>query len=408
MAELLILHCHTPSCDQVTWLIKGPGVAETFEGTLTEAAQEAKGRRVLVLIPSTEVLITEVKIPTRNRQRLLQAIPFSLENELTEDIDQLHFAAGSIDSDNVTPVIIIARQKLESWLEKLDSAGIETLAIYPDLLCLPLSNDSWSLYHDNHVLQLHSQAHKGFSVDSVNGADFLKLALQQAEEHTPKTLTLYQLKDTASDLDLNTIAPNCEITNVALDSLAQLTALLGNNINEKQQINLLQNEYQRVDKMTLQWKRWLPAAVLGLLFAGLSMILTVQDYFHYEQQSAELNTQIRKTFQQAFPKIKRIVDPKQQMEQQLKALQVGQSGGFAQFTSLFVPTARIIKKSPNTELQNISFRDGQLNLQLTIKELQALEALKKSIEREKLKVEIRSANASGKQVTSQIRISGGQ
>ena len=408
MAELFILQCHDSSCDRVTWFIKGGVVSETSEGNLEEAAQQARGRRTLVLIPGTEILITQVRIPTRNRQRLIQAIPFSLENELTEDIDHLHFAAGNIDSDNVTPVVVIARQKLESWLEKFDSAGIEPMGIYPDLLCLPLNSNSWSLYLDDLILQARTQTNQGFSVDAVNGEDYLRLALQQAEAQAPKTLTLYRLKDTPSLQNLNGIAPDCEIISEEFDSPSDLTALLGRNLDEKQQINLLQGEYLRIDKMTLQWKRWLPAAVLGLVFTGLSMALTVQEYFHYERQSAELNTQIRQTFQQAFPNIKRIVDPKVQMEQQLKAMQRGQSGSFAQFASLFVPAASVIKNSPNTTLENISFRDGQLNLQLTIKELQALETLKKTIESKRLEVEIRSANASGNQVTSHLRITGGK
>ncbi|MES9978186.1 MAG: type II secretion system protein GspL, partial [Candidatus Thiodiazotropha sp. 6PLUC5] len=101
MAEQFILQCHDSSCKQVTWSIKGAGVNEAGEGSLAQASQLAKGRRTLVLIPAVDILITSVNIPTRNRQRLLQAIPFSLENELTEDIDQLHFAAGTMDSDGI-------------------------------------------------------------------------------------------------------------------------------------------------------------------------------------------------------------------------------------------------------------------------------------------------------------------
>ena len=407
MAEHFILQCHDASCKQVTWSIKGGGINEAGEGTLAEASQLAKGRRTLVLIPAVDILITSVNIPTRNRQRLIQAIPYSLENELTEDIDDLHFAAGIMDSESTTPVAIISRQKLAEWLDKLDSAGVEPLGLYPDLLGLPLDSDSWSLYQDDENLQIRTQANLGFSVDAINGDEFLKLALQQAGETAPKKLTLYNLKGNPPSLDLESIAPECEIIVKEIDSFSHLTTLLGNSLNEKEQINLLQGEYQRVDKMTLQWKRWLPAAVLGLILVALSIGTSVQEYFNYKQQSTELHTQIRQTFQQAFPNVKRIVDPRVQMEQQLKKMQQGQSGNFAQFASLFVPAASVIKNSPNTTLENITFRDGQLNLQLTIKELQALENLKKTIESKRLNVEIRSANASDNKVTSHLRITGG-
>ena len=407
MAEHFILQCHDKSCKRVTWSSKGGGVIEAGEGSLSEASQIAKGRRTLVFIPAVDILITSVNIPTRNRQRLLQAIPFALENELTQEIGNLHFAAGTMGSDNTTPVAIISREKLDEWLEKLDSAGIEPLGIYPDLLGLPLDDDAWSVYQDDKTLQIRTNDNLGSSVDAINGGDFLSLAIQQAGESAPRRLTHYQLKENPNTLDLATIAPDCEVTVKEIDSRPHLTTLLADSLNEKEQLNLLQGEYQRVDKMTLQWKRWLPAAALGLILVVLSIGTSIQEYFSYKSQNVELQGQIRATFQQAFPKIKRIVDPRTQMEQQLKIMQQGQSGNFAQFASLFAPAASVIKESPNTSLDNISFRDGQLNLQLIIKELQALERLKKAIESKHLNVEIRSANASDNQVTSHLRITGG-
>jgi general secretion pathway protein L len=407
MADYLILHCKDLSCDQVSWTIRSAVGSESASGSLDQAAQQAKGRRTLVLVPSSELLITSVNIPTRNRQRLLQAIPFSLENELTEDIDELHFAAGNMDSNNITPVAVVSRSQLEAWLETLESAGIEPLGMFPDILSLPIESDAWSLYENQHQLQIRTQNNMGYCVDGVNGGEFLNLALQQAAESTPQKLILYRLNGVDSELDLPIIAPECEIIEREIAKPDDITQLLAENLHEKQSLNLLQGEYLRVDKTTLQWKRWLPAAVMALILIVLSIGSSIQEYNHYDEQSKQLHAQIRETFQQAFPDVKRIVDPKAQMEQRLKSLQRGQSGGFAQFASLFVPSASVIKNSPNTTLQNISFRDGQLNLQLTIKELQALETLKKTIESKRLTVEIRSANAADNQVTSHLRITGG-
>ncbi|MEJ2403363.1 MAG: type II secretion system protein GspL [Candidatus Thiodiazotropha sp.] len=405
MAEVFVLQCHDSRCEQVSWSIRGGPVNETAEGTLEEAALQARGRRTLVLIPASEVLMTHVRIPTRNRQRLLQAIPFSLENELTEDIDELHFAAGVMDDNQLTPVMVIARQRLEEWLSHLEEAGLEPMGLFVDLTCLPRPEGAWSLYQDPQFLLIQTQQNQGFSVDTMNAESVLGLALKQAQEHPPQKLVVHCLEGMEPIPNLDSIAPDCEITVQSVPSRSELTALLASNLNEKSRINLLQGQYLRVDKTTLQWKRWLPAVVLGAVFTGLSMATTVKDYYTYEQQSKALDLEIRKTFQDAFPDIKRIVDPRVQMEQQLKALQ-GSGKGFAQFSNLFIPAAEIVNKAPNTTLESISFRDGQLDLQLTIKELQALEPLKSQLRAAGLNVEIRSANASGSQVTSHIRITG--
>jgi general secretion pathway protein L len=404
MAETLLLYSPDPESEKLAWEVHGGLQTLSGEASLEEVAEMAKGRRTQLLLPASEVTITQVQIPTKNRQRLLQAIPFTLETELAQDVEQLHFAIGTTDENNTTPVIIIARDRLEAWLSRFEAVGIEAMAIYIDLLALPLKKNHWTLFHDSDSLMVRSGDQSGFCTDSVNGPDLLGLALAQSETK-PEGLNILQMEETAP-LTLPE-STDLEIENTPLQSRTELIELLANNLKLKQQINLLQGEYKKVDKLTLQWKRWLPAAILAAVAIALTLALNVADYYSYQRQSAELDTQIRQVFKQAFPNIKRIVDPKVQMEQQLKVMRGGSKGGAAQFASLFVPAASVIQTSPNTKLENISFRDGHLDLQLTIKELQALEKLKKSIEEKALKVEIRTANASGNQVTSHLRISGG-
>ncbi|MCU7914749.1 MAG: type II secretion system protein GspL [Candidatus Thiodiazotropha sp. (ex Gloverina cf. vestifex)] len=399
MAETLIIYSSGLAGQAVTWQIQGGLQALSGEGDLAAAAELARGRRTLLLIPASEVLITKVQLPTKNRQRLMQAIPFTLETVLTQYVEQVHFAIGATDSDNITPVVVINRSRLDTWLSRLESAGIEPLGIYIDLLCLPLSQQHWSLYHDDATLLVRTGPFEGFSVGPASGVDLIQFALQQSET-PPEALDVHQLEGAQSLSGLETVEAKSHI--IPLENQVQLTELMAGNLKEKQQINLLQGDYQRVDKL----KRWLPAAILAGIALLLTLVMNVTNYYSYKQQSAELDTRIRQVFQQAFPNIKRVVDPKVQMEQQLKAMRSGQRGGAAQFASLFIPAASVIQSSPNTRLESVSFRDGQLDLQLTIKELQALANLKKTIEQKALSVEIRAANASGNQVTSHIRISG--
>jgi general secretion pathway protein L len=401
MAETLVIHCHDLAGTRATWLVKGGLQILTGSGTLEEAAKLAKGRRVLALIPADEALITQVEVPTKNRQRLLQAIPFALETELTQDVEELHFAVGATIGENTTPVVVISRIRLEKWLSALESQGIEPLGLYLDLLCLPQDQACWSLLVDQDQVQILSAPNQGFCADRQNAPELLQIALQQSGDEAPRRVKCYQLSDQPLELP-----PELETESIDLDSEESLISQLAGQLNEKSLINLLQGDYKKVDKFTLQWKRWLPAAVLAGVALLLSLVLNLLDYYHYKQQSVDLRQEIEQVFRQAFPDVKRVVDPKFQMEQELKAMRGGQRGGSAQFGSLFVPAASVIKSSPDTRLENISFRDGQLDLQLSLKELQALERLKQAIEQKGLSVEIRTANASGNRVSSFLRISG--
>ncbi len=399
MAETLVLHSQDLA-GPVTWCVLGGLQTLTGSGSLEDAAHLAKGRRVMVLIPADEALVTQVTIPTKNRQRLLQAIPFALETELTQDVELLHFAVGITDAENTSPVVVISRIRLEKWLSTLESQGIEPLGLYLDLLALPLPAEGWSLLVEGDQLQIRSGEHSGFCADRENAPDLLQIAMHQAGDAAPTRLSVYSF-----DATTPLLPEGIESQSITLDSRETLTALMAKQLQDKQPINLLQGDYKKVDRFTLQWKRWLPAAALAGVALLLSLTLNILDYYHYRRMNQQLDQQIQQVFNQAFPEIKRVIDPKVQMEQQLKALRGGQTGGGAQFAALFTPSAAVVKNSPDTRLESISFRDGQLDLQLTIKELQTLEKVKQTIEEKRLAVEIRAANASGNQVTSHLRIS---
>ncbi|MBA1330148.1 general secretion pathway protein GspL, partial [Candidatus Endoriftia persephone str. Guaymas] len=75
-----------------------------------------------------------------------------------------------------------------------------------------------------------------------------------------------------------------------------------------------------------------------------------------------------------------LVDAKAQTEQKLKELRTTQSTNQADFFSLFIAPASAIKESRGSKLRGISYRDGQLDIQLSTREIQAIEALKKRLE----------------------------
>ena len=54
----------------------------------------AAGRRVCVLVPGTDVLLAEPEFPVKAGAKLQQVVPYALEEQLAEDIDDLHFAIG--------------------------------------------------------------------------------------------------------------------------------------------------------------------------------------------------------------------------------------------------------------------------------------------------------------------------
>ncbi|HET7922784.1 MAG TPA: type II secretion system protein GspL, partial [Gammaproteobacteria bacterium] len=138
MAETLFLHL--PAADQaVGWLpvdTLGNRIGRVQQGGLTDAAAAARGRRLRVLVPGVHISLLRTSVPTRNPQKLLQAVPFALEDLLAEDIESLHFAIGPRDADGCS-VAVLQRARLEQWLQQLADAGLKADELIPDMLALP-------------------------------------------------------------------------------------------------------------------------------------------------------------------------------------------------------------------------------------------------------------------------------
>ena len=49
-----------------------------FHGNLAEAAAQAVGARVSVLVPGADVLLAQVELPAMKAQRLAKAVPYAL------------------------------------------------------------------------------------------------------------------------------------------------------------------------------------------------------------------------------------------------------------------------------------------------------------------------------------------
>jgi general secretion pathway protein L len=128
--------------EDAEWLgIDATGLPEATRqrGPLSLAASVGRSAEVIVLVPATQILLAEPELPPGSGIKLARAVPFALEEQLTEDIDQLVFALGRRRTGGGTPVAVVARTVLKDWLAALSEAGIEPVALYADMSLLPVN-----------------------------------------------------------------------------------------------------------------------------------------------------------------------------------------------------------------------------------------------------------------------------
>src|SRR5689334_16197691 len=124
MQEKLIIYLNPTDLNLPSWaVVAADGVVRqsAHRDHATGLAHIAEGKEIIAIVPAEDVLLTKIQLPKMNRARLMQAVPFALEDELIADVDTLHFAVGEYEADKELTVAVVAQEKMQQWLGMLSS-----------------------------------------------------------------------------------------------------------------------------------------------------------------------------------------------------------------------------------------------------------------------------------------------
>jgi general secretion pathway protein L len=369
-------------------------------GSLVNAAGESAGLRVTVLVPATECLLSQVKVPGRNRQKLLRAIPFALEEQLSDEVENLHFAVGKAMVDDAWPVVVISRHYMQALMDTIAGAGLDVQQVISELQAIPVAEDEITVLLDGEIAMVRSGPFSGYVADSENLG--LLLAAEPRDEEAPLPVLRLLLREHSQLPDTEAVAAETQVQQFAGDPLIIFARGL-----DASAVNLLQGAFSRSGEWLRVVRPWRSTA--ALLLAGLlvSAVVTGIDYFRLSHESDQLRAEIEDTFRKAIPDVERIVNPRVQMEQQLEQVQRGLGAGGG-FLGLLARSGTVFKDVQGLEVQGVTFRGGRLDVDLTVLNLQLLDELKQKLSQGgKLAVDIQSATTGADQrVQSRLRIQG--
>ena len=128
MTDTILLHLRSLSADdpvEAVYYSPASGPRALGRITLADAAMRASGKRVLAVLPATDVLALSLTLPDAATSKLRASLPFALEEQVACEIDTQHCALGPRLADGRWTVRVIARARLEAWLALLRTVGVE-------------------------------------------------------------------------------------------------------------------------------------------------------------------------------------------------------------------------------------------------------------------------------------------
>ncbi len=373
--------------------------------SLSEAASRGAGRQVIVLAPSEQVVLTEVDVPTSNRQRQMQAVPYLLEDLLVEDVEQLHFALGDYQDGKVV-VATVAHEQMRRWMERLAEAGIQTKLMVPDILALPFGEEIWSVVLVGDIAKVRTGWQSGFSCDAENLPVLLEQALEHAGDNRPQSLQVTDCRNSKTPAPEMFLPRDMEYRIVDCDESFLPLLARGYRDGNTHAINLLQGQYSQRERLSKFWRPWRPAAALLVALLAVQGVMAGVEYQRLSAEKAQLEKLVEENFRQGFPEIKRIVNPRLQAERALKSMQ-GQ-GGETDLLTLLAEIGPVLQSVPDARLQGLNYKEGKLVLGMRLESLQQLDELEQQLkQKSSLAVEVLSASSRNKHVEARIKIGAG-
>lgn len=401
MNEQIIIRLGSTEQQAVDWLVWSSLTEEVIaSGRLADAtelpalAQRLGQRPVTALVPACDVILKTVPLPSKPNRQLLQALPFMLEEEQAEDIEQLLILpAKTLEQDKqyLQQVAVLSRQKFELWLSWLQQAGFLLQRMLPDALLLP------ELEHQPVAIELAAQG-------AAQSQWLLKQGPWQVscveQSWWPEYLALLQLPSVLSYspwpahvLQPHQLAP------------AELPlALLARQL-PSQSFNLLQGEYAPKKPQNKYWQQWQQPILLAGATLVLYLATVALEAWQFKRQADQFKAQAATLYKSQFPG-ERVVDLNRQVKRKLAA--AGGTDPNQSFLGLLATVQPLLAQQPELVLDNLRFdgRKAELKFQATAASFQSFEQLKTQLQQQGFLVEQGALSNIGGKVQGTISLRG--
>lgn len=416
MAEYFVIRLGRKSDDAVEWIVaddSGTRRGHTVTGSLSDAADAVDGRPVIVLAPAIDVLTTSVDIPIRGGSRLNAALPFALEENLAEDVEKLHFAAGPRRENGVRPVAVVAREKMDDWLKQLGDAGINATQLIAENYGLARIPGTLSLLIADDCVLFNDGADTEFVMQGVLPSDTLVAAGfltdrndddQDGDEHRGH-LVIYCEPGDEERFSHDWIALRQELHSVDINLLPDgvlprlaVTVASGNGV------NLLQGRYGKKTDYRSQFRPWRNVAMLLVGLMAIGMIAKGVDIYRLTQEEATLQTQFAEEYRQVRPNDTReIMDPVNAVKS------IKQGMGTVTGPQVFLPSMRQLSdamaENKAAQIETISYRAGVIDVRITSPDVATLDNIQKMVSASgRFQASIQSTDQVADKISSRLQI----
>ncbi len=318
-------------------------------------------QELILVLPATLIFSKEVKIPSKNEEVINQSLPFTLEENLSTEISDNHFAYEQ-SGENLFNVCVVAKEVMKEINLQLENNLLNCKKLYSEIFSLPASSEILSILSINNY----------FIVNNNNTGTRLSAGLinQYVELSEAKKIHVY----TDKPLSLN--SEIIEYKQVDTTSF-QSKSLLNNKV-----VNLFQGTYdKKTDKQNKikSWKKSL-AIVVFLLVSWL--VINVFQLWNISQKIDEIKNNQHDLLVKLIPNASpsEMNDPYSAIQSRLKYVETNKSSSSNGFTQSLLFVGQTLIKHSTIKVVSIRQRDNKIEIKIHAPNVNELNQFQASLE----------------------------
>jgi len=324
------------------------------ETVLKQLKQQNRLQKELsvIWVPSQQVLITDVVVPGKRKAHWMAALPYALEETLTESVDDYHIVVLNRDAQDKVCAAVVSLEDMDKWQKQLSDYGLTHALLVPDCFRLPYQ----IIGQTGEVDTLHGE--KLWAVASIATAEGnLQLVRTSVYQGFVADDDWYPVlkQQFLAGYNLGHSHP-VQIKEQPINRQALLSSAQAN-LSVLTNLSLSQGDYKPISQSKNLWYEWRWTAALVTVLLVVWMANQFIQAQQLNQQAEYTAQQTEVLFKKLFPETKRIVNIKAQTLTKLKG-GVTENGQGIELMPVLQTIEPWFAKNKNVKLIELSWTQG--------------------------------------------------
>lgn len=342
---------------------------------------------VIGVVPGEWVTSHEVALPAKSRKQFNAALPYALEEAISEDVENMHFSCQRWKVDEACAVMVVAKDKMRYWQALANDHRLPIEQLLPDYALLPFHDSAdYSLSLNEGQLLANRRNGQGVSLDTdLIDVWMMEVPLDATIAVNDQQLTERLIRE-HPDRDFRHWPFGHKIAHW-LDYVSAFD------------IDLWSDQY-RPSIGNKAWRAFsLPIALLVVAVASV-VLYDIYRYVSLHSEIKSIHQESASILEQHFPELGS-VEPSTERSFMERALASGGGVGRANSVQAMLADTADVLRRQNVSITNMVFRDSQLIITCLLNDFSQVDRVTRQLNaRPRLSADLQSSSNDDGEITA--------